>query len=138
MRGQRRRRSFTASPKFSDGTGREPAVAEMSRSVTARTALSFCSLDGCHSTCTTHDGHLIARRAVGGQSDREGIQPVKRAHVASAIKITKPGSCGMLLPAGDRSVSSNWASAWNNVSSNQLPDEVQRRRTSMCIFASNH
>jgi hypothetical protein len=30
--------------QFSDGTGREPAVAEVSRSVPARTALSLCAL----------------------------------------------------------------------------------------------
>jgi hypothetical protein len=32
---------FTASPKSSDGTGHEPAIAEQSRPVTARTALSI-------------------------------------------------------------------------------------------------
>jgi hypothetical protein len=37
-------RCFTASPNHSDGTGHEPAVAEMSRPVTARAALSHLSL----------------------------------------------------------------------------------------------
>ena len=44
MRGQRRGEdgaASRASPKFSDGTGLEPAVAEMSRPVAARAAVSF-------------------------------------------------------------------------------------------------
>jgi hypothetical protein len=42
--------SFTGLAEFSDGTGREPAVAEMSRPVPARTALSLLVSD----TTTIH------------------------------------------------------------------------------------
>ena len=67
---------FKASPKSSDGTGREPAVAEMSRPVTARAALSIGGLPwsgraALQSDRTTHlaklslqVGNLFARRAV--------------------------------------------------------------------------
>jgi len=41
QRPARRPRVFTASPKSSNGTGHEPAIAETSRPVTARTALSI-------------------------------------------------------------------------------------------------
>src|SRR6476646_10241240 len=42
IRGQSEDRSvFTASPKSSDGTGHEPAIAAKSRPVTARTALAI-------------------------------------------------------------------------------------------------
>jgi hypothetical protein len=41
IRGREDSATSKTSPKLSDGTGREPAVAEMSRSVPARTAISI-------------------------------------------------------------------------------------------------
>jgi hypothetical protein len=41
IRGREDSAASKVSPKFSDGTGREPAVAEMSRPVPARTAISI-------------------------------------------------------------------------------------------------
>jgi len=56
--------SLLASPKFNDGTGLEPAVVEMSRSVPARTALSLWlnSLPILHfESCSSNLGRVAER-----------------------------------------------------------------------------